>query len=849
MTTMNKLLLICLVTTFSFGQRALPQSFEKVSLNGKWDFRTDPYNKGVEEKWHLLKDKPASWDVMDVPGNWDLKNEYAEYAGNAWYSYSFEANDSWKNKAVRIVFESVYNDCKVWINGTEVGENHIGFLPFHFDISEHLYYGSQNIITVMVNNVFKRGAIWNWGGIRRPVWLEITDIIRLEYQHITAMPNLKKGDAEIEVKIISSNKSDEDIPVNIDIDISLEGETLKTHQIKTNIPANQSAYQSEWSVKIPKSKVKLWSFDFPNLYSCTVNLTKEDKILQSLKDRFGIRKLEVRGTKLLLNGVSIRPVGFNVVPEDRITGNTLPFERIKEDVDMLKELGVTFCRISHLPLPKGFLDYLDEVGIMTFEEVSLWGKDKWVDPEHPMPKEWLKRMIKAKYNHPSVAGWSVGNEIGFLDRNPKVMEYVKGAIEMTKTLDPTRLAVYVTHSAPRQKIDPVVFSDLIMLNKYGGWGLEAQKAWELHEKPIFMSEFGMKLNDEDPNLSVIDAQKMMDSMRDREYLLGTSLWTFNDYRSFYYGREGWATPVSQNRCWGIVNTFRQKKRSYEAFRKEYAPVRELSIKNLNEAEKNARIAISPRRIYDIPANHLIGYKLSWSTLGNDFELTKIAEKLLRDIFPGDKTFEENIDWYFAQDPRGIKVEILDPQGYSVLDKVVYFKVPEQPEITHVNTAQDGIRLVFNPVAGATAYFARYTLNGEIMHSDTTINSFITISNENLQLNVPVEFRVIAMNNRGESQPSKPMKAAKDEDELPPVVWEVRRNNGDLVIGFTSSPYDYLYEIEYGYESQKYEKQISFKVKGVARIPAVEQGKTIYLRLRVRKQWGFASEWTHEIKVN
>lgn len=846
---MNRLLLICFIAALSFGQRTLAQSFEKVSLNGKWDFKIDPYNKGVEENWHLLKDKPASWDVMDVPGNWDLKNEYSEYAGNAWYSYSFEANESWKNKVVRIVFESVYNDATVWINGQEVGENHIGFLPFHIDVSGHLQYGSQNTVTVLVNNVFKRGAIWNWGGIRRPVWLEITDVIRLEHQHITAIPNLKKGDATIDVKVISSNKSDEDIPVLLNIDISREGEIIKTHQIKTHIPAKQSAYQSEWSVKIPKSKVKLWSFDFPNLYSCTVKLTKEDRTLQSVTDRFGIRKLEVSGTKLLLNGVSIRPVGFNLVPEDRITGNTLPIERIKEDVDMLKELGVTFCRISHLPLPKDYLDYLDEVGIMTFEEVSLWGKDKWVDPEHPMPKEWLKRMIKEKYNHPSVAGWSVGNEIGFLDRNPKVMEYVQGAIEMTKALDPNRLAVYVTHSAPSQEIDPVVYSDLIMLNKYGGWGLQAQKAWERHKKPIFMCEFGMQLNDEDPNHSVIDASKMMNSMRNREYLLGTSLWTFNDYRSFYYGRAGWATPVSQNRCWGIVNTFRQKKRSYWAFRKEYAPVRELLIENLNEAEKNARVTISPRQIHDIPANSLIGYQLRWSTFGDDFELTKTGEKALKDIFPGDETFEENIDWKSSQNPKGIKVELLDPQGYSVLDQVIYFSVPEQPEITYVNTAQNGIRLIFDSVAGATAYYARYESSGEIVHSDTTINSFIDITNENLQLNEPVEFRVIAINNKGESKPSSPIKAAKDEDELPPVVWEIRRNSGDLVIGFTSSPYDYLYEVEYGYEPAKYDKQIAFKVKGVARIPDVERDKAVYMRLRVRKQWGFASEWTHEIKVN
>ena len=469
---------------------SIAMAMENVTLNGTWNFKTDPYNRGESEAWFNPDTKYENWDKMEVPGNWDLHNEYAEYVGNAWYSYSFKANDTWENEAVRLVFESVYNDCKVWINGQEIGENHSGFLPFQFDITDHLIYGEQNIITVLVNNLFKRGAIWNWGGIRRPVWLEITDPVRLEYQHITAIPDLKNGTAQIDLKIVSSNRTHEDAPVILDINMSRNGSVVKSHQIKTTIPANTEEFVTIWSTKLPKSKVALWSSDFPNLYTSSVAIEKGEKPIHTISDRFGIRKIEVVGLKLLLNGESIRPVGFNVVPEDRFTGNTLPTERIKEDVDMLKELGVAFCRISHLPLPKEYLDYLDEKGIMTFEEVSLWGKDIWVDPEHPMPKEWLQRMVKEKYNHPSVVGWSVGNEIGFLHVNPKVMEYVKGAIEMTKALDPNRLAVYVTHSAPNQEIDPVIYSDLIMLNRYGNWGNGAQKAWELHKKPVFMSEYG-----------------------------------------------------------------------------------------------------------------------------------------------------------------------------------------------------------------------------------------------------------------------------------------------------------------------------------------------------------------------
>jgi len=816
-------------------------------LNGTWQFKIDPYNIGESEKWFSTNNNFECWDDMKVPGNWDLYNEYSDYAGNAWYSRTFYVDNEWKTKLSRIVFQSVYNDSKVWINGKYVGDNQLGFLPFYFNINDYLKYGTENRITILVNNIFKRGAIWNWGGIRRPVWLEITEPIRLEYQHITATPDLHEGTANIDIKIVCSNTTNEDVSANLKIEIQRDKKSIVTHQIKTIIPANTSDFTEKWVVNLSKSQVELWHTDFPILYKCNLSLIIQDEKIHTLSDRFGIRKLEIDGKKLLLNGEEIRPVGFNLVPEDRMTGNTLPFERIKEDVDMLKDLGVTMCRISHLPLPKEYLDYLDEKGIMTFEEVSLWGKDKWVDPDHPMPKLWLQRMIKEKYNHPSVVGWSVGNEIGYSHANPKALEYVKGAIEMVRSLDQNRLAVYISNSADSQKPDPIMYSDLIMLNKYGNWGNAAQNAWELHQKPVFMSEFGSALNNEDPNLSSIDISKMMDDMRGRDYLIGVSFWTFNDYRSNYYSfKEGWATPVSQNRSWGIVNTFRQKKRSYYEFRSEFAPIKNININEIKENDNTAHLTIIPRDKNDIPAKILRAYKVCWYTMDEDFNIQDSYEKLLADIYPGDKPINLNITW--NKKTSGLKVEINDPQGYSVLDEIVYFKVPPQPEIIHTNTAQDGIRIIYKPQKGSMEYFVRYNQNENYFYSDTTINDFVTINDNRIKLNDKWEYELFAINNMGESIPSEKIELIKDEDELPPVIWAARRVDKSIVIGYTSSPIDYLYEVEYGTSPGVYNKNIIFKTKGVTRIPEINSSIPIYLRLRVRKQWGFASEWSQEIKV-
>lgn len=164
-----------------------------VSLNGRWQFKTDWYQQGEQQGWFQPGFQPNGWDEMDVPGNWDLENEYAEFAGTAWYRKSFPTQANWKGQRVRLYFEAVYNDAEVWLNGQKITENHLGFLPFWVDVQEALNPQGNNVLVVKVNNVFKRGAIWNWGGIRRPVWLEITPLTRLERQHITAPPQLSKG--------------------------------------------------------------------------------------------------------------------------------------------------------------------------------------------------------------------------------------------------------------------------------------------------------------------------------------------------------------------------------------------------------------------------------------------------------------------------------------------------------------------------------------------------------------------------------------------------------------------------------------------------------------------------------
>ena len=514
----------------------------------------------------------------------------------------------------------------------------------------------------------------------------------------------------------------------------------------------------------------------------------------------------------------------------------------------MKRCGANFARLSHLALPEEYLDFLDEKGIMTFEEVGLWGKDEMVDPDHPLPKEMLQRMIEEKFNHPCIAGWSVGNEIGDEEKNPKVKAYVQTAVKMAKESDPHRLSVYASNTAQKSPDDATMYGDIAMVNVYGGWGNGAAQAFKNHNKPVFISEFGDALNSEDPNLGIIPVEKMMNQLRNKEYVLGSSLWTLNDYRSIYHGQQGWITPPSQNRSWGIVTTFRDKKRAFYAVQREYSPVKSMQFTNFDPQKDSVIITITPRQKLDIPSNVLRGYNVLLSTFNDHNKVVDNSATPLQDIYPGDFPFTIAAAWPKKEGVNVLKLELKDPQGYSVYEETLFLNAPLQPKITHTITANNAVRLQFEPSSDASEYFVKYTKGDTVYTSEKTINAHIDIEDPKIKQGQLWKYQVVAINNYGESIPSEAIELMKDEGELPPVIRGVKRTGEEVFVGYSVNYYDYLYEVEMGTQPGVYSNKLSTRVKGVLNLKSLTKNSPLYFRMRVIKQWGYPSKWTQEIKI-
>src|SRR5690606_32950936 len=192
------------------------QEEERLSLSGFWAFKT----------LEVLEDAPAHalpdsiWQESDsllVPGNWDTESAYAHYKGLGMYRRDIQIPATWKDDIIRIHFEAVYETAYVYVNGRYVGSHKGGYTPFEFRVEDLLKIGENNVIAVVADNRYRRGAWWAWGGISRDVSLTRNKSVRINQILITPEVDLqtKKGEVSIAYRVENNALDKNEVKVSV----------------------------------------------------------------------------------------------------------------------------------------------------------------------------------------------------------------------------------------------------------------------------------------------------------------------------------------------------------------------------------------------------------------------------------------------------------------------------------------------------------------------------------------------------------------------------------------------------------------------------------------------------------
>ena len=167
----------------------------KIAVPSCWELQGfGVYNYGT-----TFRGRNTTDDVTQRPG-------FASEQGK--YKTEFMVPADWQGKVVRIVFEGVMVKTEVFVNGQSAGPAHEGsFYEFKYDITPLLKFGATNLLEVTVSKVAdnpsvmraeRQGDFWNFGGIFRPVYLEVLPASYIDWTGIDAEAN---GDFKADVHL------------------------------------------------------------------------------------------------------------------------------------------------------------------------------------------------------------------------------------------------------------------------------------------------------------------------------------------------------------------------------------------------------------------------------------------------------------------------------------------------------------------------------------------------------------------------------------------------------------------------------------------------------------------------
>ncbi|MEP6594913.1 MAG: glycoside hydrolase family 2 TIM barrel-domain containing protein [Ginsengibacter sp.] len=570
---------------------------KKIVLADNWKFQLDTKNIGEGERWFTKDFASCDWGNAIVPQPWDcIEPALWEYEGIGWYMTKIDASNFFTGKRTQLIFHRVMYYSKVWLNGEYLGENIGGYLPFDFNLTHNLKRGVENTIVIRVDN--KPRLEWlpaakqiewiQYGGILDKV--ELLSTTHTYIEDLIIRTNPENEEAEINCIVNIANESNE--AGAMDLNIAIERDKIITNKtVHFNIKPNES---STVNIDFRIEHASLWSPDFPALYTALVSLVKSGETIDDVRERFGIRKVSVEGTSILLNGKPIHIKGVNRYDDYGKLGPVVPEKLLREELALMKKVGINFIRM-HYPQSPALLSLYDEYGFMMMEENTLcwWGVNWFGETTQSLDilqfaKPALTKMIKRDKNHPAIIFWSMANESA--TDNEIGIKVMRDLLTQAKTLDPTRLVTFVVNSNPVGHLG-YDKADIVCINQYNGvFGEETcshisdidklgykpfVKELTSHRsnltKPIVITEFGTQgIKNIHGDISYSEEfqaayiERIWEGIRSVQGITGGVLWCWADY----FHRKYFITYAAYG-PYGVVTVDRKAKKSLESLKGMY----------------------------------------------------------------------------------------------------------------------------------------------------------------------------------------------------------------------------------------------------------------------------------------
>lgn len=547
-----------------------------ICLDGIWQMKT------VGDDYVPTQKATDTFEIA-VPASMNeqlIDNSIKEYCGRVLYEREFSCPiDADKKQLLHI--GALSHRAKIYLNGALVGETHIGFLPFDFEVelkeSNRLSIIIDNRLTYQTlpvgefdfaNNKQKISFdFYNYTGIHRSV--SIYNVPK-EYIKDVTVRTFVDGEAD-KIFVEVSGVSDATVTVTDE-----DGA-----RVIENAPANTA---------LTIKDAKLWGVGEPYLYTLKV-MTEHDEYELC----FGIRRIEVDEKSFKINGKPVYFKGFGRHEDFHMSGKGTNLPLLIRDMNLMSWVNANSFRTSHYPYGEEIYDYADRHGLLIIDEVPAvtmnwfggdeFSPEKFNDKTLEVHKASIEHLMARDKNHPSVVMLSVANEPN--TKTDASREYFSEIARFARKVTDLPLTLVQFEQCQDDKCADLF--DVVCINRYYSWysdhgnldvvegqmHAELCKWFEKYHKPIIVAEFGADTIEGIHAIPPVSfSEEYQQEMIDRccrafdkvDFCIGEHVWNFADFKT----KQG-LTRINGNRK-GVFTRERQPKMVAHYLKKRWSQI-------------------------------------------------------------------------------------------------------------------------------------------------------------------------------------------------------------------------------------------------------------------------------------
>jgi len=451
----------------------------RIALREGWVRRLDPNDHGYNHDWQnggfvgTTVSVPNDANPRPITGAAGVQN----FKGSiAWYRTQFTVPT---NGVYELDFQSVDQHATVWIDGTQVGNPHVGtYLPFALR-----FQTAAGPHTLVVRADYRDPAAqsaagfhrtwFNFGGINGEVTLRPVGAVDLSNPTIhTRLAPASDGSVEAVVRVSVRVENNGDAraltPSGSLHPLDGSGGDVTINFPSMDLAAGQSLTAS---AVVTIEHPKLWSTSAPALYQLSLQADGASDYQLDV----GLRELTTTADHhMLLNGQPLVLRGASIQEDARGRGDALTPADQDSLVSELRTLNANATRSQH-PLDPALLEKLDAAGIVVWQGIGpVDASGNWASNTPALEllaEERAKTTVRQAQAHPSIIAWNLANEVGDNGHRGGQIPYVENIADWIHTNDPGRLVALDVWGPHPPKVAGPIYAhvDVIGETDYLGW--------------------------------------------------------------------------------------------------------------------------------------------------------------------------------------------------------------------------------------------------------------------------------------------------------------------------------------------------------------------------------------------